>query len=369
MAKDYYELLGVSKNATQDEIKKAFRKLAHEHHPDKASGNEAKFKEINEAYQTLGTEDKRRQYDQFGKSGAAGQGFNYQDFARGQGGNPFGGFSQGQGGSSFDFGNMGDMGDFGDLFSSFFGGSSNSRTKQATRGSDMEIDMSIEFEEAVFGTEKTINLQKKVVCETCGGNGAEPGSKVTTCLKCGGTGRIVKIQQTILGNFQTQATCPDCGGTGKKYEKKCHECHGEGVTTGSEKIKVTIPAGISDGQSLRLSGKGEAIAKGSAGDLFIVIKVKPSKIFKRDGDNIHSEIKISVKQAILGDKIEVETVDGPVSLKIPEGTQSHTEFRLREKGVPHLRSRGRGDHLVDVVVNIPRNLSRKQEKLLDELGI
>jgi molecular chaperone DnaJ len=188
-------------------------------------------------------------------------------------------------------------------------------------------------------------------------------------LKCGGTGRISKIQQTILGNFQTAAICPDCSGSGKKYEKKCHECHGVGVTEGTEKIKVTIPGGIDNGQSIKLSGKGEASAKGHAGDLFIEIRVRPSKKFERDGDNIRSRVSITINQAVLGDKMEVETVDGPVSLKIPEGTESHTEFRLREKGVPHLRSRGRGDHLVEVIVKIPRGLSSKQEKLLKELGI
>ncbi len=364
MAKDYYDILGVKKGATQDEIKKAFRKLAHEHHPDKAGGNNDKFKEINEAYQTIGHEGKRKQYDQFGSTGGTG-GFNYSDFARAQGGNPFGqgGFSQSN--VNFDFG---DLGDLGDVFGSFFGGSSKSQNRQA-RGSDMETEISITFEESVYGVEKDIQLSKKIICHHCNGNGAEPGSKINNCNNCGGSGKISSVQQTILGAFQTQRICPNCQGEGKTYEKKCKTCSGSGVEYGNEKIKVMIPAGIEDGQQIRLSGKGESSAKGTSGDLYINIKVNRSHKFQRVGDDIKSDYHISVSQAILGDKIEIETVDGHVSLKILAGTQSHTSFKLSGKGVPHLRSRGRGDHLVQIIVDIPKSLNKKQRKLIEEMGL
>ncbi|MBP6942583.1 MAG: molecular chaperone DnaJ [Candidatus Buchananbacteria bacterium] len=354
MAKDYYELLGVPKAASADDIKKAFRKLAHEHHPDKASGNADKFKEINEAYQTLSNPEKRRQYDQFGN--------NYQDFSRAQGGNPFGGGAQ-YGGANFDFGEMGDLGD---LFGSFFGGSAQRPT--ASRGDDLEVEVMLEFQEAVFGVEKTIELDKKITCDRCHGNGGEPGSKVTTCPTCHGNGRITRVQQTFLGNLQTQTTCPECRGDGKKIEHKCTQCHGQGSVRGSERIKVIIPGGIENGQAIRMGSKGEA-GPGGTGDLYVRVRIKPSTQFERDGNTILSEAKISIRQAILGDSIDVETVDGPVKLKIPEGTQSHTQFRLRDKGVPHLNRSGRGDHLVNVVVEIPKKLSRKDRKVIEGLEI
>jgi len=370
MAKDYYNILGVSKNSSQDEIKKAFRKLAHEHHPDKQSGNADKFKEINEAYQTLGNEQKRQQYDQFGQSfgsggAAGGQGFGgfQQDFSRG--GNPFG---QGFSSQNFNFGDFEDLeyvfGGLGDLF-----GGGRKGGKKASRGRDLEVELDLDFSEAVFGAQKVIDLQKDIACPVCQGSGAEPGSKIDNCLHCGGRGRVQRVQQTIFGNIATEAICPECQGEGKKIEKKCRHCHGEGVSKGSEKIKIDVPAGINDGQSLKLSGKGEAAAKGKSGDLYLKIHVRPNKKFIRRGDDIFSEAHLSVRQAILGDKIEVETVDGPVALKIPEGTQSHTQFRLKEKGVPHLQGRSRGDHLVEVVVDIPKHLDRQQKKLLEDLNI
>ncbi len=366
MPRDYYDILGVKKDASQEEIKKAFRKLAHEHHPDKGNGNGDKFKEINEAYQTLGNENKRRQYDQFGQSfsgaGGPGGGFNYQDFARAQGNNPFGGgFNQSN--VHFDFG---DMDDLGDLFGSFFGGGARQSSRRQ-RGSDVEVDLEIDFDEAVFGVEKILDLSKRVLCDNCGGTGAEPGSKIVDCKTCGGTGRVVRSQQTIFGAFQSQSVCPDCRGEGKKYEKRCSKCGGGGVVHGSEKIKVKIPAGINSGQSIKLSGQGEPAPKGVSGDLYIRVRVKASRKFQRQDNNILTTEHLSLKQAILGDKIEVETVDGPVALKIPAGTQSHTEFRLKNKGIPHLGGRSRGDHIVTVIVDIPRNADRKMKKLLEEL--
>ncbi|MBI5765915.1 molecular chaperone DnaJ [Candidatus Falkowbacteria bacterium] len=374
MAKDFYDILGVAKSANQDEIKKAFHKLAHQHHPDKDSGNADKFKEANEAYQTLSNPEKRKQYDQFGSAfGASGGpgGFNYSDFARAQGNNPFGGFQPG-GFNNVNF----DFGDLGDVFSSFFGGAQ-TRTRKSKRGDDVEIELAVDFEEAVFGAEKIIDLQKKILCDRCGGNGAEPGSKINTCPTCGGSGQTIKSQQTIFGNFQTQAICANCRGAGKIREKKCAKCNGAGVAYGAERIKVKIPAGIANRQALKLSGKGEPASThlgepapgGMAGDLYITIRVRPSKEFKRQGDDILSQYHISIRQAVLGDKVNIETVDGPVKLKIPEGTQSQTKFKLRDKGVPQLNSRGRGDQIVEIIVDIPKNISKKQKTLLDELNI
>lgn len=368
MSKDYYNILGVPKTASGEEIKKAFRKLAHEHHPDKQSGNAEKFKEINEAYQTLGNEQKRQQYDQFGQSfgggGSGGPGFGgFQDFSRG--GNPFG---QGFSSQNFNFGDFEDLeyvfGGLGDLF-----GGGRKGGKKASRGRDLEVEIDLDFLEAVFGTEKTIDLQKDINCPSCQGSGAEPGSKISNCLHCGGRGRIQRVQQTIFGNMATEAICPECQGEGKKIEKKCSACRGQGIAKGSEKIKINIPAGISNEQSLKLSGKGEASPKGTPGDLYLKVHVRPNKKFIREGNDIRSEAHVSVRQAALGDKIEVETVDGPVALRIPEGTQSQTQFRLKEKGVPHLQSRGRGDHLVEVIVDIPKHLDRQQKKLLEDLNI
>jgi molecular chaperone DnaJ len=367
MAKDYYDILGVKKDASQDEIKKAFRKLAHEHHPDKQTGDTDKFKEINEAYQTVGNDKKRQQYDQFGSSGGPG-GFNHSDFAGARGGNPFGGGGFNQGNVQFDFG---DLGDLGDLFGGMFSGG-RSKTASQSRGSSIETEMTVSFEESIFGVEKDINLSKKIVCTKCSGNGAEPGSKIDSCKNCSGSGRVTSMQQTVLGNFQTQSTCLNCSGEGKTYDKKCTTCHGSGSEHGSEKIRVKIPAGIESGQQIRLVGKGEPGPKGQAdlaGDLFISIRVTLHKYFKRVDDNILSDHHISIAQAISGGKVEVKTADGPVSLKIPAGSQSHKEFRLTGKGAHHLRTRGRGDHIVKIIVDIPTSLSRKQKKLLDELNI
>ncbi len=365
MPKDYYDILGVNKSASQEDIKKAFRGLAHQHHPDKSGGNADKFKEINEAYQTIGDAEKRKQYDQFGSAFAGGQGpsgFSYQDFARAQGANPFGGgFSQGN--VHFDFG---DAGDLGEMFGSFFGGAQGGRGRKRERGEDIEVALNVDFAEAVFGADKTIELNKQILCDRCGGNGAEPGSKISTCKTCNGSGSVSRVQQTILGAFQTQSVCSHCNGEGKTFEKKCTQCHGAGIVHGSERIKVKIPAGIENGQAIKFSGKGEPAPKGTAGDLYLTIRVKSHKNLERRNNDIFSCRHISLKQAILGDKIEVETVDGPVKLNIPEGTQSRVQFRLKDKGVPRLQSRGRGDHLVEIIVDIPKNVSRKMKQILEE---
>jgi len=362
MGKDYYNILGVDKNASQDEIKKAFRRKAHQYHPDKEGGDEAKFKEVNEAYQVLGDAKRRAQYDQFGSAfeyAQAGGGFHGFDGFR-----DFSGFTNG-----FNI-NMDDLGDIFSGIGDIFGFGSGKRGVRAKRGNDIQVILNIEFNEAIFGAEKEISLKKLVKCDKCKGNMAEPGSKIEICKVCGGSGRVTKVQRTILGSMQVQMTCENCGGEGKIYSQKCTKCSGTGVCQEIIKLKVKIPAGIDDGETIRLTGQGEAGQRGApAGDLYLKIRVNPDPKFRRDGYNILSKAEISFTQAVLGDKIEVDTVDGLVKLKIPEGTQSGKVFRLRGKGVPHLRGRGRGDQLVEVIVKTPTNLSRKQKQILKELNI
>jgi len=363
MSKDYYDILGVSKNASSDEIKAAFRKKAHEYHPDKG-GDAEKFKEVNEANQVLGNPEKRKQYDQFG-SAAFNQGGAGGDGGQGFGGQGFGGFS----GMNINMDDLGDMfGGFGDIFG--FGGGSNRSAKRQARGRDMEINVSLDFIEAAFGTEKEIGFSKNTVCHHCRGNGGEPGAKVETCRTCRGTGQVARIQRTILGNIQTQSVCPDCAGEGKIYSQKCTVCGGTGIHREHVDLKVKVPAGINNGESIRLTGQGEAGQKGAgAGDLYLRIQIKPHRRFVREGYDIRTEETISIKQAILGDKIDVETIHGEMKLKIPEGTQSGTIFKLREKGVPKLHNRGTGDQYIKVTVKIPDSISRKQKQLLEELDI
>jgi molecular chaperone DnaJ len=356
MSQDYYNLLGVSKSASADEIKAAFRKKAHEHHPDKG-GNAEKFKEINEAYQVLGNAEKRQRYDQFGSAAFNGG-------AGGFGGQGFGGFQNG--GFNMDFEDLGDIfGGFGDIFG--FGGGRQT-TKKQTRGRDMEMNLNLDFMDAVSGLEKEISFSKNTTCSRCHGNGAEPGAKVEICKTCNGSGRVTRVQRTILGNIQAQATCSNCQGEGKIYSQECTKCSGSGIHRETIKIKVRIPAGIDNGESIRLSGQGEAGEKGApAGDLYLRIKLQNHKKFVRAGYDIKTEENISIKQAILGDKIEVATVYGAVNLKIPEGTQSGTVFKLKEKGVTKLHNRGIGDQYVKVMVKIPSGASKKQKQLLEEL--
>jgi chaperone protein DnaJ len=359
MSKDYYDILGVDKNASADELKTAFRKQAHIHHPDKG-GDAEKFKEINEAYQVLGNEQKRKQYDQFGSSfqnGQAGGGFNPGNM----GGFDFSGF--GSGGVDMD-----DLfGGFGDLFG-FGGGRQASKKNQ--RGRDLEMTVNVEFLEAAFGIDKEISFTKNITCNHCHGNGGEPGAKVDTCSTCGGSGQVIGVQRTILGNIQTKMQCSACSGEGKIYSAKCSKCHGSGVVREEVKLKVKIPAGINDGESIRLSKQGEAGQKGAAaGDLYLRIKVSKHNKFVRDNYDVRTEEVISVKQAILGDKIEVKTIHGSLNLKIPEGTQSGTTFKLKEKGITKLQDRGIGDHYVKVTVLIPKGLSKKEREALEKLDI
>lgn len=359
MAKDYYNILGVDKNASKEDIKRAFRKLAHQYHPDKEGGDAEKFKEVNEAYQILSDDKKRSQYDQFGST-----------FEQAQAGGGFSGFEGFRDASGFANGfniNMEDLGDvFGDFFG--FGGGRKQRASYGPkRGNDIEASLEVGFEEAVFGTEKELSLDKIITCDHCHGNGAEPGSKIITCPQCKGTGQIKQSQRTILGTFQTVTTCPTCKGKGKYPEKACSKCNGLGVIQGTKNIKVKIPAGIDNGEIIKLGGQGEAgLNGGPNGDLFIAINVKPHSRFKRKGYDIYTKEYISFKQAALGDKIKVQTIDDGVKLKIPEATQTGTIFKLKGKGIPKLRGFGRGDHFVEVIVETPRNLTRAQKKALEE---
>lgn len=348
--KDYYEVLGVSKSASAEEIKRAYRKLAHKYHPDKGDGgDEAKFREANEAYETLKDPQKRAAYDQFGHAGAQG--------------NPFGG--QGFGGFDFDFSQFSGMGD---IFDSFFGGQGG-RTR-APRGRDLELGLQLNFKEAVFGVEKSINLDVDDVCERCDGRGAEPGSKLVNCDTCGGQGFVVQTQRTILGSIQQRSICPTCSGQGQKPEKPCSKCAGKGVSRRQRTLKVKIPAGVEDGSVLRINGAGEAAQGGHKGDLYVHIAVKPDPRFSREGRNILSSVLIPMVEAVLGTTAEVDTVDGKVTLKVPAGTQSGKVFKLSGRGVPPAgggRSR-RGDHLVEVVVEIPTKLTERQKKLMEEFA-
>lgn len=360
MAKDYYQTLGVARGASADEIKKAYRKLAHTHHPDKKGGDEAKFKEINEAYQVLSNKEKRAQYDQFGET-----------FAQGGsgGGGGFGGFDFGRGFEGFSNGNFHFEGGFEDIFSDIFGGGRSRGSRSRRRGSDIQVDVEISFEEMAAGVRKTLSLRREVSCPSCSGTGGKRGSKEQTCSACHGAGQVRRTVRSILGTFQQAEVCRDCEGRGKVYAEKCSECRGSGHVKKSEEIPLDIPAGIEDGQMLSLSGEGEAGGAGSqAGDLLVAVHVRPHPIFSRRGNDVLSNISISAVRAALGDTVEVETIDGTVSMKIPAGTQSGEVFRVRSKGLlPVGSSWGRGDHLVTITVHIPKHLSREEKKLFELL--
>ncbi len=352
MSKDYYKSLGVDKNASQDEIKKAYRKLAHKYHPDKKGGDEAKFKEVNEAYQTLSDDKKRGQYDQFGsgyeQAGAGG----FSGFSGSQGSNGF---------SGFDFQGSG----FEDIFSDFFGGGQTSRRQ--TSGSDVVVDVNLDFEEMAKGTKKKIKVYKKVKCQTCDGTGAK-NKETQQCSQCGGSGQIKRTRQTFLGTFSQVEVCDKCKGKGQIPKEKCSNCGGDGIVRDYQEMEINIPAGIEDGQTLRVSGGGEAsIEGGAAGDLYVRIHIKAHSNFKRQGSDIVSKLLISFSQATLGDKLEVETVYGPVKLKIPAGIQAGDFLRIKGKGIKTLGGFGQGSHLVEIKIKIPQKLSWSQKKLVEKL--
>ncbi len=352
--RDYYEILGVGKDASPDEIKKAFRRAAVEHHPDRG-GDEAKFKELNEAYEVLKDDAKRKRYDQFGHAGVGGNSAS---------GNPFGGYGGNAQEMHFDFGDLG----LGDLFGSFFGGGNfggQQRSRQ-TRGRDVQAGVEISFEDAVFGTEVSLNVQLDDNCEHCKGTTVEPGYELKTCDQCKGSGQVVTMTRTIFGNIQQAAICPKCNGRGKIPEKVCSVCHGKGTQSKKQSIELKIPAGVDDGATIRLREHGEAIANGPKGDLYVNIRVKPHKHFTREGDLILSEEHVGMVEAALGTEIEVDTVDGPVLMKVPAGTQSGSDFKLSNHGVTHLKGNSRGPHIVTIVVDTPTKLSKHQHELLSE---
>ncbi|WP_102691279.1 molecular chaperone DnaJ [Rummeliibacillus pycnus] len=347
--RDYYEVLGIQKNASKDEIKKAYRKLSKQYHPDlnKEPGAEEKFKEIAEAYEVLSDDQKRARYDQFG----------HQDPNQGFGG--FGGFGGAEG-----------FGGFEDIFSSFFGGGRTRRDPNAPRkGDDLQYRMTISFEEAVFGKEKEIEIPREETCDTCHGTGAKPGTSKETCSYCNGSGQTSETVNTPFGQMVNRRTCSHCQGTGQIIKEKCSTCHGAGTIKRRKKIKVNIPAGVDDGQQLRLSGQGEAgVNGGPAGDLYIVFHVRASDKFERDGDDIYLELPITFPQAALGDEIEVPTIHGKVKMKIPAGTQSGDRFRLKGKGVKNVHGYGNGDQHVIVQIITPKKLTEKQKELLREFA-
>lgn len=358
--RDYYELLGAPRTATPDELKKAYRKLALQYHPDKNPGNKAaeeKFKEISEAYEVLSDESKRRAYDQFGHAGVGGPG-------GGPGGFDFGSAFGGQGGQGFS--NLNDI--FGDIFSEVFGAGGRGgagRGSRAARGSDLRYNMSVTFEEAAFGCEKQISIPRESGCKTCGGSGAKAGTQAETCGTCRGAGEI-RFQQ---GFFTLSKTCPDCAGQGTIIKQKCPDCRGQGRKTENVRLVVKVPAGIDSGQRLKLRGEGEpGVGGGPSGDLYVVIEVAEHALFQRDGYDVFCEVPVSITQAALGAEIDAPTLGGTVKLKIPAGTQPSKKFRLKGKGIAHLNGGDRGDHFVTVNVEIPQKLNPEQRQLLERFA-
>ena len=360
--RDYYEVLGVSKNATDEELKKAYRKLAKQYHPDANPDNkeeaERKFKEINEAYENLSDPQKRKMYDQFGHDGPAGFG---------------GGASGGYYSSGFD--GFSDFGDLGDIFSSFFGGGFGGRGSRRNnngpvKGADLKTTVDITFEESFLGTEKEVVISRNETCTTCGGNGAKPGTVIDKCNVCNGTGQVRQIQNTILGQMQTTRTCSNCNGTGKVIKQPCEECKGRGKIRKQAKIKVKIPAGIDDNQTIVLRGEGESGSRGGQkGDLYIVIRVKKNSIYTRSGNDVYCTVPITFTQAALGADLQIPMVDGAKEIfKIPEGTQTESKFTIKNKGFKNVNGTGQGNFIFKVQVQVPKRLSKEQRELLNQLA-
>ncbi|MER3436381.1 MAG: molecular chaperone DnaJ [Chloroflexota bacterium] len=348
--RDYYEVLGVSRNATAEELRRAYRRLAREYHPDvnRSDGAEERFKEINEAYEVLSDPERRAAYDRFGHA------------ANGMGG------MGGMGGDPFGFG----ASPFSDLFESFFGAATSTRRRTTpARGQDLQITIDLSFEEAVFGTEKNVEITRLETCEDCHGTRMRNGQTPPACPTCGGTGEVRRVQQTILGQFMTATTCPTCRGEGVQITDPCPRCRGRGRVSTTRTITVTIPAGIDESATLRLTGQGEASPEGGQpGNLYVKVRIKPHLHFTRQGKTIHLQIGVNVTQAMLGDEIEIETLDGPVAFTLPAGTQSGQQFRLRGKGVPDMRGGERGDQIVTVHVIIPKHLTEEQRELVERLA-
>ena len=366
--RDYYEVLGVAKTASDDEIKSAYRKLAKKYHPDLNPGDkaaEASFKEINEAYEVLSDKDKRTKYDQFGHAAF--------DPNAGFGGGGFGGFS-GFSGSYSSGGFSGAFDGFGDILNSMFGGGFGGSTRSSNpnapmRGDDLRYNLTIAFDEAAFGVNKEISYRREEKCSVCGGSGAKPGSKTSTCTKCKGTGQIHVQQNTMFGSMMSARACDACGGTGKIIEQPCDSCKGSGRTSKVLKVNVSIPAGIDDGQTIRVGGKGGAGYNGGPdGDLLVTVRVKDHKQFIREGYNLYTNLSIPITTAVLGGEVKVPTLSGDVKYNIPAGTQSGTTFRLKELGVQKLKQQGKGDLYVNVAVDIPKHLTEEQRELFEKLA-
>ena len=355
--RDYYDVLGVDKSADATAIKKAYRKLAMKYHPDKNPGDkeaEEKFKEINEAYEVLSDETKRRNYDQFGQEGVNGQGFGG---AGGFGGQGFGGFDD----------IFGDI--FGDMFGGGFSGGSRQRRRGPERGADIKQRVNISFEEAAFGKKVQVKINRSEECDQCHGSGAKPGTSKKTCPTCHGSGQVQSVQRTPFGNIASTRTCSTCNGEGEVIDSPCSKCHGKGSIRKTKTIEVDIPAGIDNGQMIKLGGQGELGTRGGPrGDLYIEVNVQSHPLFTRDGYDVYLEMPITFAQATLGDKIQVPTLDGKVEYEVPEGTQTGTVFRLKGKGIPKLKSNVRGDQYVKVTVEIPKKLNEKQKELVREFA-
>lgn len=346
MSKDYYKILGVNKSASKEDIKKAFRNLAHKFHPDKG-GDEGKFKEVNEAYSVLSDDKKRAEYDAYGRvfsDGTGGQGFGGFDFSQ---------FTQGGGFEQFDFG---------DIFGEFFGGG----RQRARRGRDISIDIELTFEEAVFGVERKILLTKTAVCEICQGSGGSPGTQFDTCKTCNGKGKIKEVRGTFFGSFTSERVCPNCTGSGKIPKERCRNCKGTGSVRKESEINVKIPPGIENGEMIRISGGGEEIVRGTAGDLYIKVHVKRHPIFKKEGYNLVMDLKIKLSDALLGNEYNLRTLDGDIVLKIPENISFGEILRVKGKGIPDDRGK-RGDLLVRIMIELPKKLSKEAKKILEQL--
>ena len=369
--KDYYEILGVSKSATDDELKKAYRKMAKKYHPDAnpddKAGAEAKFKEVNEAYEVLSNPQKRKMYDQFGTVDPSA-GF-------GGAGGPFGGGNGYYSYTSSGFDGFTDFGDLGDIFSSFFGGGfggqkSSRRNNGPRKGEDLNLNLEITFEESFLGVEKEMVVTRQETCTVCNGTGAKKGTSAIKCPTCGGTGQVRQMQNTILGQVQTTRVCSDCHGTGEIIKEPCENCHGKGTVRKTPKIKVKIPAGIEDGQTVVLRGQGNPGSKGGpAGDLYITIRIRKSNIFKREENNVYCDIPVTITQATLGADLEIPMVDGSKeNYKIPEGTQTGTTFTIRGKGFKGVNSNVQGNFIFKIVVQTPKRLTKEQRDLLVQLA-